>query len=244
VVHAIVSLTKAEDIKQFSAAVEGRIAALARAHSLLSDSRWGGAKIADLIHGELAAYRSPNLARVWISGNSLSLHPSAVQALALAVHELATNAAKYGALSVSSGSVEVTWEAHDDGLELRWIERGGPTSEPKAQGGFGMRVIKASVETQLSGTVEFDWQQEGLQCVIRVPCRPKIELFDNLWDSHEKSDARHSDRCELGLRRRIPLIRDESLTPSLPSPVSGGGKGGESKLARLDFNAVAHNAPN
>jgi PAS domain S-box-containing protein len=239
VVHAIVSLTRAEDIKQFSVAVEGRIAALARAHSLLSDSRWRGAKIADLVHGELAPYRTPNLGRVWISGKGLSLHPSAVQALALAVHELATNAAKHGALSVPSGSVEVTWEARDDGLELRWTERGSPPSELKAQGGFGMRVIKASVEAQLSGTVEFDWRQEGLQCVIRVPCRPKMELFDNLLGTSEKADARHADRREFGPRRRLPLIRDESIHPS---PASGAGKGGgESQLARLDLNTVAPN---
>jgi PAS domain S-box-containing protein len=211
VVHAIVSLTRAEDIKQFSTAVEGRVQALARAHSLLSESRWCGAKIADLIQGELACYRTPNLERIRISGKSLSLHPSAVQALALAVHELATNAAKHGALSVPSGSVEVTWESRDDQLELRWIERGGPPSEPKAQLGFGMRVIKASVETQLSGTVEFDWGYDGLQCAICVPCRPKMELFDNFWDSIQDSGIRHSNTRELGPRRRIPLVKDESV---------------------------------
>jgi PAS domain S-box-containing protein len=211
VVHAIVSLTRAEDIKQFSAAVEGRVQALARAHSLLSESRWCGAKIADLIQGELACYRTPNLERIRISGKSLSLHPSAVQALALAVHELASNAAKHGALSVPSGSVEVTWESRDDQLELRWIERGGPPSEPKTQLGFGMRVIKASVETQLSGTVEFDWGYDGLQCAICVPCRPKMELFDNFWDSIQDSGIRHADTRELGPRRRIPLVKDESV---------------------------------
>ena len=211
VVHAIVSLTRAEDIKQFSAAVEGRVQALARAHSLLSESRWCGAKIADLIQGELGCYRTPNLERIRISGKSLSLHPSAVQALALTVHELASNAAKHGALSVPSGSVEVTWESHGDRLELRWIERGGPPSEPKAQLGFGMRVIKASVETQLSGTVEFDWGYDGLQCAICVPCRPKMELFDNFWDSIQDSGIRHSDTRELGPRRRIALVKDESV---------------------------------
>ncbi len=211
VVHAIVSLTRAEDIKQFSAAVEGRIQALARAHSLLSDSRWCGAKIADLILGELASYRTPNPERVRMSGKSLSLHPSAVQALALAVHELATNAAKHGALSVPSGSVDVTWESRGDQLELRWIERGGPPSEPRAQLGFGMRVIKASVETQLSGTVEFDWGSTGLQCAICVPCRPKIELFDNFWDSIQELGIRHSGAREFGPRRRIPPVKDEGL---------------------------------
>jgi PAS domain S-box-containing protein len=234
VVHAIVSLTRAEDIRQFSAAVEGRIQALARAHSLLSDSRWRGAKIADLIQGELAPHRPPNLGRVRISGKSVALLPSAVQALALAVHELATNAVKYGALSGPSGTVDVTWEAQGGQLELTWIERGGPPSQLKVQGGFGMRVIKASVEAQLSGTVEFDWLPEGLQCRIRVPCRPKTELLGNFWDSNENPDPRHLDRREPGLRRRIPPIREESLA----------GRNDEAKLARLDLNAVAYTGAN
>jgi two-component sensor histidine kinase len=211
VVHAIVSLTKAEDVEQFCAAVEGRIQALARAHSLLSDSRWRGAKISDLIHGELARYRTANLERVRISGKSLSLHPSAVQALALAVHELAANAASHGALSVPSGSVQVTWESREDRLELRWIEHGGPPSEMNAHVGFGMRVIKASVETQLSGTVEFDWEQEGLQCAIRIPCRLKTEPYDNFWDSIQDAGIRHRDACEHGPPRRIRMVKDETL---------------------------------
>jgi PAS domain S-box-containing protein len=211
VVHAIVSLTRAEDIEQFSAAVEGRIQALARAHNLLSESRWRGAKIADLIQGELAPYRTLNLERVRISGKNLSLHPSVVQTLALAFHELATNAAKYGALSVPSGSVQVTWELRDDQLELRWVERGGPPSKPKAQGGFGIRVIKAGVETQLAGIVEFDWRHDGLQCAIRVPSRPKMELLDNFADSVRNSSTRYSDPLEAERRIQIPLVEDESL---------------------------------
>jgi two-component sensor histidine kinase len=148
---------------------------------------------------------------VRISGKSLSLHPSAVQALALAVHELAANAAGHGALSVPSGSVEVTWESHDDRLELHWIERGGPPSEPKAQVGFGMRVIKASVETQLSGTVEFDWGQDGLQCAIRIPCRPKTEPHHNFWESVQDPGIGHPDAREFGPPPRIPAVMDESL---------------------------------
>jgi PAS domain S-box-containing protein len=126
VVHAIVSLTRAADIDQFSAAVEGRIQALARAHSLLSESRWRGAKIADVLQGELAAFRAPDPERIRISGRSLSLHPSAVQALALAVHELAANAATHGALSAPFGSVQIAWEQQGDELALRWTECGGP----------------------------------------------------------------------------------------------------------------------
>jgi PAS domain S-box-containing protein len=211
VVHAIVSLTRARDIAQFSAAVEGRIQALARAHNLLSESRWRGARIADLVQGELAPYRTARLERVRISGKNLSLHPSAVQALALAFHELATNAAKHGALSVPYGNVQVTWELHDDQLKLRWIESGGPPFEAKAEGGFGIRLIKAGVETQLSGTAEFEWRHDGLRCEIRLPSRPKIELFNTFWDSVQNSGTRYSDFLEVGPRRQIPSIKDERL---------------------------------
>src|SRR5271167_2202072 len=129
VVQAIVSLTRADNIKQFVAAVEGRIQALARAHSLLSESRWRGADIAELIREELAPYRAPNSDRVRISESNLSLEPSAAQALALALHELATNAAKYGALSLPSGRVQVDWELRGATLELKWTENGGPPVE-------------------------------------------------------------------------------------------------------------------
>src|SRR3984957_4579162 len=124
VVHAIVSLTRADNIKQFVAAVEGRIQALARAHGLLSESRWRGANIAELIQEELAPYRTLNFDRVKILGRGLSLEPSTAQALALAIHELATNAAKYGALSLPSGSVEGVWELKAAKLALQGSERG------------------------------------------------------------------------------------------------------------------------
>src|ERR1700722_20020967 len=161
VVHAIVSLTRADNITQFVAAVEGRVQALARAHSLLSDSRWQGANISDIVEEELAPYRAPHFDRVKISGTSLSLDPSSAQALALALHELATNAAKYGALSKPSGRLQVSWSLAQSRLELLWIERGGPAPGRVEPGGFGLRVIKASVEGQLEGKVEYGWREGG-----------------------------------------------------------------------------------
>jgi PAS domain S-box-containing protein len=189
VVHAIVSLTRADDIEQFNATVEGRIQALARAHSLLSESRWRGAKIAELILGELAPFRTAGPERVRISGRGLSLHPSAVQALALTVHELAANAARHGALSVPFGSVNIIWEQQGDELVLRWNECGGPAVEQHSREGFGMRIIRASVETQLSGVVEFNRRQDGLQCCIRVPRHPKSGLFGNFLYSIQPPGA-------------------------------------------------------
>ena len=211
VVHAIVSLTRAENIKQFVTAVEGRIQALARAHSLLSETRWCGANITDLIREELAPYRTPHFERVRILGKSLSLEPSTAQALALAFHELATNAAKYGALSAPSGCVQVAWELQGAQLKLRWIERGGPPLEQTAQGGFGIRVIRASVESQLAGTVEFDWLYDGLQCMICIPHALGIKFSGDSQGSLQSSTLSDSDPVEVGPRKRVLLVEDESL---------------------------------
>jgi PAS domain S-box-containing protein len=211
VVHAIVSLTRADNIKQFVAAVEGRIQALARAHSLLSESRWRGANIGELIQEELAPYRTPNFDQVAISGNSLSLDPSTAQALALAIHELATNAAKYGALSLPCGNVQVAWELKGARLELRWIERDGPPPEHTAPAGFGIRVIKASVESQLSGSVEFDWRNEGLRCAISIPYHEKPQPSAKSQTPVQKTAAHNAVAVEVGARGRVLLVEDESL---------------------------------
>jgi PAS domain S-box-containing protein len=230
VMHAIVSLTRADNIEQFVAAVEGRIQALARAHSLLSDSRWRGADIVELIQEELAPYRGTKNDRVRISGNGLSLEPSTAQALALALHELATNAAKYGALSLPSGSVEVEWELKAAKLELRWIERGGPAVEQTVTGGFGIRVITASVESQLGGTVKFDWHHDGLRCFISVPHHGDPEPSEKFQTSTSvgRSGALGSSLVEGGRRKRILLVEDESLIAMMMEQI----------LRDLDFDVV------
>jgi PAS domain S-box-containing protein len=211
VVHAIVSLTRADNIAQFVAAVEGRVQALARAHSLLSESRWRGANISDIIEEELAPYRAPHFDRVRISGTSLSLDPSTAQALALALHELATNAAKYGALSHPSGRLQVSWSLANGRLELRWIERGGPAPEPTEPGGFGIRVIRAGVEGQLDGNVEFDWRPDGLRCSLSVPLGAKPQIFPKTDGAAERPDANGDTPLEIGPRRRVLLVEDETL---------------------------------
>jgi PAS domain S-box-containing protein len=211
VVHAIVSLTRADNIAQFVAAVEGRVQALARAHSLLSESRWQGANISDIIEEELAPYRASHFDRVRISGTSLSLDPSTAQALALALHELATNAAKYGALSQPSGRLAVSWSLANGRLELRWIERGGPVPGRTEPGGFGLRVIKASVESQLDGRVEFDWRRDGLRCSLSIPLQAKADILPKTDGHAERHSANATASLELGPRRRVLLVEDETL---------------------------------
>ena len=99
----------------------------------------------------------------------MSLQPAAAQSLALALHELVTNAAKYGALSSMSGRVHLAWELNPGTLVLRWTESGGPPTQSPSSPGFGTRIITASIEGQLAGQTVFDWRPEGLQCVLSVP---------------------------------------------------------------------------
>jgi PAS domain S-box-containing protein len=210
VVHAIVRLTRADNIKQFATAVEGRIQALARAHSLIAESRWRGANLHQLVQDELAPYRTAACERVRITGKSLSLEPSTAQALGLAVHELATNAAKYGSLSSPSGEANVSWELKDGRLELRWTEHGGPLIKRAVTTGFGIRVIKASIETQLNGTVELDWHRSGLCCTISVPHQMRFDLPEPNQQAATKAEP------PLGtmpprIRKRILLVEDETL---------------------------------
>lgn len=211
VMQAIVSLTRADSIEHFVTAVEGRIQALARAHSLLSESRWRGANIVELVREELAPYCVTSFDRVRIAGDSLSLEPSAAQGLALAIHELATNAAKHGALSLSLGGVEVFWELRGSKLELQWTERGGPPIERILPSGFGIRVIKASVESQLGGTVAFDWRHSGLHCTISVPQRDSPERSDKSQTPVHKSGSLSLGPVKGEPRKRVLLVEDEGL---------------------------------
>jgi PAS domain S-box-containing protein len=222
VVQSIVHLTRSDNIKQFVAAVEGRIQALARAHSLLSESRWRGANIVTLAHDELAPYRTSDLERVKISGRDFSLEPPAAQALALALHELATNASKYGALSSPSGSVQVAWEPAGDGLELRWAEHGGPKIEHPVASGFGMRVIKAGIESQLGGAVTFDWRRDGLQCRVGIPHEARPEAPGSALNWRPANTLRN------GGRRRILVLEDEIMISMMMTQT----------LAELGFDVV------
>jgi two-component sensor histidine kinase/CheY-like chemotaxis protein len=211
-VQSIVRLTRSEDIKSYIAAVDGRIGALARAHTLLAQSRWQGADLARLLAEELAPFRTDGAERIKTAGPEVSLEPRTAQTLALALHELSTNAAKYGALSVISGRVAVSWELQPQGLVLRWSEGGGPPPRPPAAPGFGIRLISASIERQLGGEAAFDWRSEGLHCVLRVPCRDYIDALANRAGTQRRIGE---DRPELPLRleagNRVLLVEDEIL---------------------------------
>lgn len=178
VVQAALRLTPRHDAESYARAVEGRVAALARAHTLLAKGMWEGAALRALLEAELAPFVAAGGAsagaapRVELSGPELRLAATAVQALSMSLHELATNATKHGALGAGGGMVSVTWSVEDDGDTLRvvWRERGGPAiGEPPTRNGFGTRVLEATVRRQLHGRIRHDWEETGLTCVLEVP---------------------------------------------------------------------------
>jgi PAS domain S-box-containing protein len=171
--QAIVQLTPADTIEDFKAAVEGRLQALARVHTVLSESNWVGARLPYLVSEQLAPYKREGVQRARSNGPNLLLKPTAAQAMAMVLHELTTNAVKYGALSVPNGRVEVEWQNAADGtLVLRWGETGGPPVKQPTHQGFGTKVIERSVRDQLGGEARFDWRPEGLVCEIATTVLP------------------------------------------------------------------------
>lgn len=171
VVQALLRLTKADSREEYIEAVEGRVAAMARAHTLLAKSRWKGADLAALVEEELAPYLPAEGAHVHLEGPPLLLHAEATQGVAMVLHELATNAAKYGGLSTAEGRLSVTWTLDSPGkiLELRWVESGGPPVNPPATRGFGSTLIQSTVKGQLDGEIRKEWLPEGMRATIRLP---------------------------------------------------------------------------
>jgi PAS domain S-box-containing protein len=177
VVQSILQLTPTDAPKVFAATVGGRVAALARAHSLLADDGWSGADLHAVAERELAAHpvAAGTIAPFSLDGPQVHLAPAAVQPLTMVLHELATNAARHGALSSPGGTVEITWRlgrrAGEDGLlHLRWAEVGGtPIPGPPTRRSFGSRFIDSTIRGQLGGSVKRNWALPGLVCEIAVP---------------------------------------------------------------------------
>jgi PAS domain S-box-containing protein len=174
--QSIVRLTRGDNVKAYVQSVEGRINALARVHTVLSLSNWQGAEIRRLVEEEFAPYSVGN--QIVLSGPEVQLRPATAQTLALALHELVTNSAKYGALSTQSGRLSVTWADEDGVLLLVWQEEGGPPVRKPTSQGFGTRSVLASIESQLGGRADFDWRAEGLLCRLAVPLSAQAAIAE------------------------------------------------------------------
>lgn len=173
--QSIVRLTRGDSVKSYVQSVEGRINALARVHTVLSLSSWQGAELRRLVDEEFAPYAVNQIA---LSGPEVQLRPATAQTLALALHELVTNSAKYGALSTLAGRLSVSWQDDNGLLRLVWQEQGGPPVQEPVSRGFGTRSVIASIESQLGGRADFDWRSEGLLCRLSVPLTPQPAMSE------------------------------------------------------------------
>jgi two-component sensor histidine kinase len=157
---------------QFLELLHGRIQSMANTHVLLSRSRWAGVHVADLVRGELEPYMGA--CKSTVAGPDVLLPAETTQTLAMVLHELVTNAAKYGALSTPRGRVSVDWECRSNGssqevLTIRWQEIGGPPVRAPTRRGYGTSVISDLIPYELGGTVNIDYVPDGVHCRIELP---------------------------------------------------------------------------
>jgi len=187
----------------FVAALEGRIQSMAATHELLSHRRWQGIPLAQLVQRELAPYATDTNTR--IDGADDILSADAGQAVAMVIHELATNAAKFGALSTAAGNVRVRWSQGQNGqshgrLCIEWVESGGPKVMPNTRSGYGTSVIRDLIPYELGGTVDLVLAPDGVRCEIKIPTHwlsegePRGDAATDLRPrDHHASDHHASD---------------------------------------------------
>jgi two-component sensor histidine kinase len=163
--------------KEMGIALRGRLEALARAHDLIQPvigevgSDRPGTTVADLVRAVLAPYETGEEPHpLTVEGPALTVGSNAATALTLVLHELATNAVKYGALCVPEGRVAIDWTEADGRVTIRWVESGGPAvREPPSAEGFGSQLARKSITGQLGGSLVQDWHPEGLRVTVRFP---------------------------------------------------------------------------
>jgi PAS domain S-box-containing protein len=168
---AQMSFKDVETLQQARESFEGRIRALAQTHNRLAETSWAGASLRSVVEDEIAPYRQQQDRNVAITGPEVQLTPRGAITLGMAFHELATNAAKYGALSVPDGEVDIRWErsSTDRQLVLTWTEASGPPVTPPGRTGFGRVLLERGLSIELQGKVQLDFARTGLRCVIVLP---------------------------------------------------------------------------
>lgn len=166
------TLHSTSSMEHFVAALDGRIRSMGSTHELLSHRRWQGIPLAELVERELAPYTTGS--NTEIIGPEVMLSAEAAQTIGMVLHELVTNAAKYGALSVASGRVSIRWRVSLNGrakkrLILKWQEIGGPMVDPLSKSGYGISAVRQLVPYELDGVVEHVLAPEGARCELEVP---------------------------------------------------------------------------
>jgi PAS domain S-box-containing protein len=180
IVNAIATQTMkhAPSVQEFRRTFGGRIAALAKIHTLLATKRWNPSTLHELIVQQLEPYTRDRHEAVSVAGPRLLVNPKQALTLSLVVHELAANAAKYGALSVSTGHVEIGWRITPErSLRLIWQEAGGPPVVRPSRLGFGSQLIEFNLAHEFGGEAKVDYRPAGVECVLTIPLRgPRDEI--------------------------------------------------------------------
>lgn len=170
---AVQTFRSAENLPQAQAAFSARIMALSRANDLLTGENWEGASLAEVVATAAEAHAGDEAARITANGPLVRLSPKTSLSLAMAIHELATNAAKYGALSNATGRVRIDWRIDDaeksPRLHFEWRESGGPAVQQPQRRGFGSKLIERGLAAELGGGVDLRFEPEGLACTIDAP---------------------------------------------------------------------------
>ena len=198
-VSAVVSHTRQgrRSVTDFVAALDGRIRSMAATHELLSSHRWDGVSLADLVRRELAPYASRN--NIDTSGPDILLKPEAGQAMAIVIHELATNAAKYGGLSTKNGRVAIQWHQHlQSHLIFDWQEIGGPVVVRSGQSSYGASAIRELIPYEFGGTADLVLAPEGVRCRLELPADwlctrarpPQMSQLEPEKPDHQERDQR------------------------------------------------------
>jgi PAS domain S-box-containing protein len=182
-VQAVARQTAAREPEHFVESFTERVQALPANHDLLIESQWQGADIDDLVRVQLARFADLVGSRIAVRGPKLRLNAAAAQAIGLAVHELATNASKYGALSTDNGRVDVDWRSDARNFAISWTERGGPPVRPPDRRGFGSTVVEAMAKRTVGGEVEADYAPSGFAWHLTCPAANALEATAHIHKS-------------------------------------------------------------
>jgi two-component sensor histidine kinase len=174
-VQAVARQTAAREPEAFVARFTERIQALAANQDLLVRNEWRGVDVEELVRGQLAHFADLVASRIAMHGPKLLLNAAAAQAIGLALHELATNAGKYGALSTDRGRVDLRWGTDGDTLTMSWTERDGPPVSPPERRGFGSTVIDSMAKASVGGEVQLDYAPSGLVWCLTCPAANGLE---------------------------------------------------------------------
>ena len=210
---AHLSFSKARSANEAVRSFDERIRALAQTHARLSETSWSGVSLEAIIRDETAPYQN-GAGNVLIRGPAVTLGPKGAVSLGMAMHELATNAAKHGALSTRTGSLAVTWQiaAAEDQIQINWLESGGPPVKQPQHTGFGRLLLERALATDLNGSVKLDFKENGLNCRITFPLdQGSAALTDDIHRNIASADCTLSKSVKPSTRTRILVVEDEAL---------------------------------